>query len=131
MPRVERRAAEAVERSSAPPSQPPAAGGRGFVPRKVSVIIPARNEEASIGGIVRAVLAQHAGEIELELIVVVDASTDDTEGAARAAGARTLYGTASGKGNAAAARNVGAREAAGDVLVFLDADCTPDRKSVV
>lgn len=95
------------------------------MPRTASVIIPARNEEASIGSLVRAILAQHRGEIELELIVVVDASTDDTEGAARAAGARTLSITSSGTGNPAAARNIGAREASGDILVFLDADCTP------
>lgn len=111
-------------RTGAGPARPDPVADR-VVPRKVSVIIPARNEEASIGGLVRAVVAQHAGEIELELIVVVDASTDDTEGAARAAGARTLAVTSSGTGNPAAARNIGAREAAGDVLVFLDADCTP------
>lgn len=93
--------------------------------RRVSVIIPARNEEASIGSIIRAVLSQRSVGTELELIVVVDASTDDTEGAARAAGARTLRITASGTGNPAAARNIAAREASGDIVVFLDADCMP------
>lgn len=96
-------------------------------PRRVSVIIPARNEEASIGGIVRAVLAQRGRETEteLEVVVAVDASTDDTEGAARAAGARTLCVPWSGAGNPGAARNFAAREATGDLLVFLDADCMP------
>jgi len=93
--------------------------------RTVSIIIPARNAGGAIGGIVRACLAQRQPGVELEVIVVDDASTDDTAAEARAAGARTLIAPAAGGGNPAAARNLGARAAQGEILVFLDADCEP------
>lgn len=91
---------------------------------RASVIIPARNAEAHIGRTVRAVIAQSEACAGLEVIVVDDGSSDETASAARAAGARTLTVSSSG-GNPAAARNAGAREATGDPLIFLDADCTP------
>ena len=93
--------------------------------RTVSIIIPARNAGASIGGVVRASRAQRRPGVEVEVIVVDDASTDNTAAEARAAGARTLVIPASGAGNPAAARNLGARAARGEILVFLDADCVP------
>ncbi len=92
----------------------------------VSVVIPARNEAAGIGDLIRSVLAQEPVRRELEVIVVDDASSDDTVAVAREAGARVLeLGTASTSGNPALARNRGAAIAAGDPIVFLDADCTP------
>jgi glycosyltransferase involved in cell wall biosynthesis len=89
----------------------------------VSVIIPAHNEASFIPRVVRAVLAQGRPDVELEVIVVDDGSTDGTGDAARLAGARVL--TAMPGGNPAAARNQGAAAAAGDPLIFLDADCIP------
>ncbi len=94
--------------------------------RRISVIIPARNEAAFIPRVISAVLGQRPAGAELEVIVVDDGSTDDTVGAARAAGARVLEaGAQGGSGNPAAARNQGAAAATGDPLVFLDADCIP------
>jgi len=92
--------------------------------RLVSVIIPARNEEAGIGSVVRAVLDQQVPGTEIEVIVVDDGSTDGTAKAAEAAGARVL-GMSPGDGNPAAARNRGAAASKGDPIVFLDADCIP------
>ena len=90
------------------------------------MVIPARNEAAGIGDLVRSVLAQQPAGQELEVIVVDDASSDDTVAVARAAGARVLeLGAGSDTGNPALARNRGAALAAGDPIVFLDADCTP------
>jgi dolichol-phosphate mannosyltransferase len=58
--------------------------GRGGL--KLSVLIPAHNESESIGETVSAVEAALAGEeIEHEILVIDDASTDDTSGAVRAA----------------------------------------------
>jgi glycosyltransferase involved in cell wall biosynthesis len=92
----------------------------------ISVVIPARNEADGIGDLVRSVLAQRPARRELEVIVVDDASTDDTVAVARAAGAQVLeLGAGSNTGNPALARNRGAAIAAGDPIVFLDADCTP------
>jgi GT2 family glycosyltransferase len=58
----------------------------------------------------------------VEVIVVDDGSTDDTARVAENAGARVLD---SGGRGPAAARNLGARHARGDVLIFLDADTAP------
>ena len=93
--------------------------------RRSSVIIPARNEEGSIAATVRAVLAQATAEMEIEVIVVDDGSTDGTSRAAADAGARVLRLETVNGGNPAAARNRGAEIATGDPLIFLDADCTP------
>jgi glycosyltransferase involved in cell wall biosynthesis len=93
-------------------------------PRRVSVVIPARNEAIFIPRVIQAVLAQRPAGVDLEVIVVDDGSTDGTAEAARAAGASAVVHAGAG-GNPAAARNRGAAVATGDPLVFLDADCIP------
>jgi glycosyltransferase involved in cell wall biosynthesis len=94
--------------------------------RRVSVIVPARDEERSITRTVSAVLAQGQPGLEIEVLVVDDGSRDRTAVAARAAGARVLcLPRSAAGGNSAAARNHGARAASGDPVVFLDADCEP------
>jgi glycosyltransferase involved in cell wall biosynthesis len=91
-----------------------------------SVVIPARNEARTIGRLVRVVQDQAPPNWEVEVVVVDDASTDDTAVAAREHGARVLgLDERPGGGNPAVARNRGALAALGDVLVFLDADCLP------
>lgn len=90
----------------------------------VSVIIPALNEEANIGNVVRSVLRQCPDGVELEVIVVDDGSVDRTAEVARLAGAYVLELDRQGsEGNPATARNRGAAIAKGDPLIFLDADC--------
>jgi polyisoprenyl-phosphate glycosyltransferase len=89
----------------------------------ISVIIPAYNEESSIGGTVDAcvrALAQLGGEYEI--IVVDDGSSDNTAGAAVAAGARIIrhphnlgYGRSLKDGILAATY---------DTIVIADADGT-------
>lgn len=94
--------------------------------RLVSVVIPAKNEEAGIEEVVRAVRRQETGGAELEVIVVDDGSKDGTVRAARRAGAIVVeLGDGTGGGNPAAARNRGFRESRGDPVVFLDCDCAP------
>ena len=51
-----------------------------------AILIPALNEEASVGTVVRRILDYHCGEV----VVIADACTDGTERAARAAGATVL-----------------------------------------
>lgn len=80
----------------------------------VSVIIPAFNEAARIGPVVRAAL-QHADEV----LVVDDGSEDSTGEVAAETGARVLRQSNAGY---IAAIKRGFREAQGDVVVTMDAD---------
>jgi len=84
---------------------------------RVSVVIPALNEEDSISDVVRAVPRELAGEI----IVVDNGSTDRTAERAAASGARVVHEPRQGYGRACRA---GARAASpqSDVVVFLDGD---------
>jgi glucosyl-3-phosphoglycerate synthase len=94
----------------------------------VSVVVPARNEERTVGQVVRAL---RAGLLERGLaaeIVVIDSdSEDDTGAVARAAGAtvrrsgdiRPDLGTFRGKGEALWKAQFAT---AGEILLFVDAD---------
>jgi glycosyltransferase involved in cell wall biosynthesis len=89
----------------------------------VSVIIPARNEEASLGACLESLVVQKG--VLSEIIVVDDASIDRTREIAtsfpsvRVIEASPLPPGWSGKNNAVA---MGAREARGRWLLFTDAD---------
>lgn len=79
------------------------------------IIIPALNEEAAIGGVVKAVL----GRVD-RVIVVDNGSTDRTGIVARSAGADVIYVAKPGYGRACQA-GVAASEGA-DLLIFMDGD---------
>jgi len=100
--------------------------GAGKMPR-VSVIIPARNEEADIEATLRSVLAQKG--VELELIVINDHSTDRTGEiinriAAEDARVRPLHDPTLKEGwlGKANALRYGSSFATGEYIVFTDAD---------
>jgi len=95
----------------------------------LSVCIPARNEAGRIGSCVRAAL--DLDYPHLEVVVVDDGSDDGTDEEARAAGEgderlRLVEGTAPPPGWAGKtwACQRAAGEAAGDLLLFVDADVT-------
>lgn len=87
----------------------------------ISVVIPAFNEERFIGDLVGA-LRHYAGGLLTQIIVVDNGSTDRTIEFAQAAGADDVF---SESGAVGAIRNAGARRAAAEVLVFMDADVVP------
>ncbi|KQO11401.1 glycosyl transferase family 2 [Agreia sp. Leaf244] len=93
----------------------------------LSVVIPAYRAEKTIRQAIQSAFSAGAGEV----IVVDDGSDDSTAELSRAAGARCFVQINSG---AAEARKNGAGQAAGDFLIFLDADdeLVPDgvRRSV-
>ncbi|HWP45100.1 MAG TPA: glycosyltransferase family 2 protein [Blastocatellia bacterium] len=84
---------------------------------KVSVVIPALNEEATIAEVVRAVPSEIAGEV-----IVVDNGSDDlTAARAEEAGARVVFEPRRGYGRACRA-GVGALREGCEIVVFLDGD---------
>jgi glycosyltransferase involved in cell wall biosynthesis len=86
---------------------------------RISIIIPVYNNTRDLAECLSAVRAA-AKNADTEIIVVDDASTDDTPTVAASMGARVLrLEKNSGPG---AARNFGARHAVGDILFFVDAD---------
>jgi len=87
---------------------------------RMSVILPAHNEEALIGKAVdSAIRAADAMGEPYEVIVVNDASTDRTADVARRHGAIVLDVD---RRQIAAVRNEGAKAARGAWLVFMDGD---------
>ncbi len=84
---------------------------------RVSVVIPALDEEEPIGDVIRACLATG---LPHEVIVVDNGSRDATAARAREAGARVVT-AARGYGRACAA-GVAAVDPASAIIVFLDGD---------
>jgi CDP-paratose 2-epimerase len=95
---------------------------RGFGRTSVSIIIPARNEEATLAPVLRD-LYEAIGRLDnyqFEVLCVDDHSTDATASIARSFGATLIKNTATpGKGMAL---RTGFGAASGDILVMMDAD---------
>jgi rSAM/selenodomain-associated transferase 2 len=81
-----------------------------------SVILPTWNEEREIGA---AIASVRTARPDVEILVADGGSTDATREIAAGAGA-TVLSSAPGR---AVQQNAGAAAAAGEVLVFLHADC--------
>ncbi|PTB91750.1 UDP-glucose--dolichyl-phosphate glucosyltransferase, partial [Marivirga lumbricoides] len=87
---------------------------------KISVIIPAFNEENAVGLVVKAIPKEWVDTI----IVVNNASTDETRYAAEKEGALVIDQPIKGYGNACL-KGIGylkKMEVTPDIVVFLDAD---------
>ncbi|PPB50393.1 glucosyl-3-phosphoglycerate synthase [Arthrobacter pityocampae] len=97
--------------------------------QRISVVLPAKNEAATIGAIITALRTELMEELPLldEIIVIDSNSTDDTSALAAAAGATIAHqdqilpdtGCIPGKGEALWKSLA---IASGDIVVFIDAD---------
>jgi glycosyltransferase involved in cell wall biosynthesis len=102
----------------------PSAAGESTV--AISVIIPAKNEERILGHCLEAIAANRLPTGAFEVILVDNGSTDRTLEIACAYGDKLNLRTLVVPGvHISALRNRGAREARGNILAFLDADCVP------
>jgi 4,4'-diaponeurosporenoate glycosyltransferase len=88
----------------------------------LSIVIPARNEEQNLPRLLASIAASATRPVEV--IVVDDASTDNTASVAQSLGAKVLASAPPPTGwtGKSWACHQGARQAIGDLLLFLDAD---------
>jgi dolichol-phosphate hexosyltransferase len=87
-----------------------------------SIVVPARNEEETIGNVLEVV--SHMTD---DLIVVDGQSSDETVGIARRYGARVVQDNGRGKGDAV---RVGLAHARYPITVFIDADGSHEPKDI-
>lgn len=91
----------------------------------LSIIIPAKNEAATIGDVVAVARAEFPAA---QIIVVDDGSEDDTGQLAAASGA-TVIRHPDSLGNGASVKS-GARAATGEILAFMDGDGQHDSREL-
>ncbi len=91
----------------------------------LSILIPAKNESAAIGKVVRTAKSEYP---DAEIIVVDDGSTDATARIAEEAGAMVIRHPES-LGNGAAVKS-GARVARGEILALMDGDGQHDPREI-
>ena len=89
---------------------------------RITVCVPARNEEQNLPLVLEAV-QPYADE----LLVVDGHSTDNTIAVARSLGARVVSDNGKGKGDGL---RTAIREATGEIIVFIDADGSHDPRDI-
>jgi cellulose synthase/poly-beta-1,6-N-acetylglucosamine synthase-like glycosyltransferase len=101
------------------PNKPGMPNGLGMA---ISIIVPAFKAERTIGACLEALLRQKPNDCEI-IVVADDESREAIRALAEPRGARVL----TPNHGAAAARNLGAENARGDLVLFVDADCVPEK----
>lgn len=95
------------------------------IPNFVSIVIPAYNEEKNIGRCLDSIVSMNLAKDTYEVIIVDNGSTDKTYAIASSFNTKisitilvhTLV-------NIATLRNIGVAHSKGDIIAFVDADCT-------
>lgn len=93
----------------------------------VSIIVPVKNGACTLDTCLRAIHSSHYKNVEV--IVVDDHSTDDTVQIAKSCDSTVLELTEGHGANFA--RNLGAKHAEGEVLLFIDSDVIVQRDTIL
>ncbi len=98
--------------------------------KKISVIIPARNEAKNLPGVLSDLLKQESDLFEI--ICIDDASTDNTAEVVNSFGVKliSVKDKPDGWTGKSFACQTGANDATGDLFLFIDADVRLDTKAV-
>src|SRR5581483_9166384 len=91
---------------------------------KVSIVIPTFNRASTLACTIDGLESQTLSKEEYEIIVVDNASTDDTRSVLDAKTRKypNIKSLFQSKPGAAATRNAGLRQATGDIVLFIDND---------
>ena len=84
---------------------------------KITIVLPAKNEAKNITGVLQSI---NALNLDAEILVINDGSTDNTAELAKQGGARVITHPYC-QGNGAAIKT-GARNAQGEIIIFMDGD---------
>ncbi len=90
----------------------------------VSIVIPVYNRAAEIAECLESLAALRYPRSKLEIIVVDDASKDESAAVVKRFGVRLI--TLSRNQGPAVARNAGTAAARGEIIAFIDSDCIAD-----
>jgi len=94
----------------------------------ISVVVPTHNSAETLSATLESLMNQST-DVEYEVIVVDDGSTDDTTKVCEKFSGRCnfLYLRLEKTRGPALARNFGIKNASGKIVAFIDADCTASR----
>jgi glycosyltransferase involved in cell wall biosynthesis len=109
----------ALKKPASPDKALPRQRAKEMLSRLITIIIPAHNEESYLGQTLEAVRRQNYPWVEV--IVVANGCTDRTAEVAKGKCDRLI---ALSQKSLGVARNLGARMAKGELIIFLDADTT-------
>ena len=88
---------------------------------QLSIIIPVKNEAENLNACLHSIRAAASTAVSYEVLVIDNGSEDDTVTIAKEHNATVHIEP---DVTVAGLRNIGAQKACGDILAFIDADCT-------